>query len=404
MVPIEKASGLKDAHPASPAPGCLVAPADEAAMLTVEVAIATVRRGMPVAVTSAEAEGRQLLVLPSEDPCSQTLLHWHDQGGSAPLLALTAERQQHLCPELALGGVAFFELAPSLSTAWLARQLADPLESALETALRPSCLAGMHEQGGAAIELMKLAGLLPAALVLPLPCEPDGAAALSSADGTCRVQARDVLGYRMQGARQLRIVADARVPLVDAEPVRLVAFRPAVGGGEHLAIVVGAPERQGSTLVRIHSSCLTGDVLGSLRCDCGQQLRGAIRHMRQAGGGIVLYLFQEGRGIGLVNKLRAYTLQDHGHDTIDANEMLGFGADERCYAAPATMLRQLGCIRVRLLTNNPEKVRALEVQGIAVVERIPHVFPSNDHNLAYLRTKALRSGHFLQGLSELGRN
>jgi GTP cyclohydrolase II len=351
---------------------------------------------MPVAVISAETEG-QLLALPVEDPCPQTLRHWQDQGGKGPLLALTAERLRHLRPELALAGsgVAFFELAPPLSTAWLARQLADPLEAALETALQPSCLPGVQEQGGAAIELMKLAGLLPAALVLPLFGGPDGAAAHLCADGACRVQARDVLGYRLQGARQLRIVADARLPLVDAEPVRLVAFRPAADGGEHLAIIVGAPERPGPALVRIHSSCLTGDVLGSLRCDCGQQLRGAIRHMRQAGGGIVLYLFQEGRGIGLVNKLRAYTLQDHGHDTIDANEMLGFGADERCYAAPATMLRQLDCTRVRLLTNNPDKVRALKMQGIAVVERVPHAFPANDHNLAYLRTKALRSGHFL---------
>jgi GTP cyclohydrolase II len=399
MVLIERAPGLKGAHPAPPAPDRPIADADEAAMLAVEVAIATVRRGMSVAVISAEAQDRQLLALPVEDPCPQTLLGWYDKGGEGPSLALTAERVRHLRPEPASssgGGVAFFELASPLSSAGLARVLADPLLAAAGTALPPAgCLPEAQTQGRAAVELMKLAGLLPAALVLPLPQGTDGAAALGHAGTACRVQARDVLDYQVQGARQLRIIADARVPLVDAEPVRLVAFRPATGGGEHLAIIVGAPERQGPTLVRIHSSCLTGDVLGSLRCDCGQQLRGAIRYMREAGGGIVLYLSQEGRGIGLVNKLRAYTLQDHGHDTVDANEMLGFDADERCYAAPAVMLRQLACTRVRLLTNNPDKVRALEAQGIAVVERVPHVFPANNHNLAYLRTKARRSGHLL---------
>jgi GTP cyclohydrolase II len=185
------------------------------------------------------------------------------------------------------------------------------------------------------------------------------------------------------------------VPLADAENARLVAFRPRDGGGEHLAIVIGAPDPADAVLVRLHSQCFTGDLLASLRCDCGEQLRGAIAAIARAGGGVLLYLPQEGRGIGLVNKLRAYQLQDAGFDTLDANEQLGFDADERVYLPAAEMLRQLGFLQVRLLTNNPDKVAALERCGIRIVERVPHVFPANGHNERYLRTKATRSGHFL---------
>jgi GTP cyclohydrolase II len=175
----------------------------------------------------------------------------------------------------------------------------------------------------------------------------------------------------------------------------MIAFRPSDGGNEHLAILIGDPDRQAPVLVRLHSECFTGDLLGSLRCDCGDQLRGAIAAIAAAGGGVLLYLAQEGRGIGLVNKLRAYELQDEGFDTIDANEQLGFDADERVYLPAAEMLRQLRFGQVRLLTNNPQKVAALERCGIAVVERVPHAFPANGHNERYLRTKATRSGHLL---------
>ena len=190
-------------------------------------------------------------------------------------------------------------------------------------------------------------------------------------------------------------VAEARVPLAEAENARLIAFRPGDGGTEHLAILIGTPDPGRPALVRLHSECFTGDLLASLRCDCGDQLRGAIAAITAAGGGVLLYLAQEGRGIGLVNKLRAYQLQDAGFDTVDANEQLGFDADERVYLPAAEMLRQLGFTSVRLLTNNPEKMDALERYGIHIVERVPHVFPANGHNERYLRTKATRSGHLL---------
>ncbi len=174
----------------------------------------------------------------------------------------------------------------------------------------------------------------------------------------------------------------------------MIAFRPEDGGQEHLAIVIDEPAKDKPVLIRLHSECFTGDLIGSLRCDCGPQLRGAISEISRNGqGGIVLYLRQEGRGIGLVNKLRAYALQDRGFDTLDANEELGFDADERVYRPAAEMLRQLGFESVRLLTNNPEKMTGLESWGVKVSERVPHKFPSNGHNEFYLQTKKDRAGH-----------
>jgi GTP cyclohydrolase II len=238
----------------------------------------------------------------------------------------------------------------------------------------------------AALALAKQARLLPAVLVEAAP-DPgaDGDPAQADAD--------DVAAYRRAAAADLEPVADARVPLDGAEDTRIHAFRPRDGGPEHLAIVIGRPEPQAPVLTRLHSECFTGDLLGSLRCDCGDQLRGAIRTIAAAGGGVILYLAQEGRGIGLVNKLRAYRLQDAGADTLEANTALGFDADERVYLPAAEMLRQLGIARVRLLTNNPDKVAALADCGIAVAERVPHSFPSNNHNELYLDTKARRFGH-----------
>lgn len=207
------------------------------------------------------------------------------------------------------------------------------------------------------------------------------------------VAASDVLAYEETAARTLKMVGEASVPLEGAENARILAFRPSDGGTEHLAILIGEPEPDTPVLTRLHSECFTGDLLGSLRCDCGDQLRGAIEAIARDGAGVVLYLAQEGRGIGLVNKLRAYTLQDRGFDTIDANRQLGFDDDERIYEPAAEMLRKLGFGRIRLMTNNPLKVEQLRRLGVEVTERVPHVFPSNPHNLRYLKAKKTRSGH-----------
>ena len=232
--------------------------------------------------------------------------------------------------------------------------------------------------------LAKLARLLPAVVVVE-----DG----TPEAGQIQVSAADIAAYQVNAARSLRVVSQARVPLASAENARIVAFRPADGGVEHLAIVIGEPDLDQPVLARLHSECFTGDLLGSLRCDCGDQLKGAIAEIAQAGSGVLLYLAQEGRGIGLVNKLRAYRLQDDGFDTLDANLQLGFDDDERIYQPAAQMLRLLGIGAVRLLTNNPAKVGQLAAHGIQVAERVPHVFPANDHNRSYLSTKATRSGH-----------
>jgi GTP cyclohydrolase II len=187
----------------------------------------------------------------------------------------------------------------------------------------------------------------------------------------------------------------ADVPLRGAPDSRVVAFRSDGSAVEHLAIVIGEPERSAAPMVRIHSECFTGDLLGSMRCDCGDQLQGAIRRIAEDGSGILLYLAQEGRGIGLVNKLRAYGLQDRGLDTMDANRALGWDADERNFLIGATMLHIMGIERVRLLTNNPDKLDALTACGIEVVGREPHMFAPNGVNDGYLATKAVRFGHML---------
>jgi GTP cyclohydrolase II len=190
----------------------------------------------------------------------------------------------------------------------------------------------------------------------------------------------------------VEIVARAKLPLEGLPATQIVALRASDDGQEHVALLIGAPGGR-PPLVRLHSECLTGDVFGSLKCDCGPQLREALKIIGEAGGGVLLYLRQEGRGIGLANKLRAYALQDRGLDTVDANRRLGFADDERDYAHAAAMLRALGIDEVRLLTNNPNKVAGLESAGITVVERVAHHMPANPHNADYLATKRKKSGH-----------
>ena len=195
---------------------------------------------------------------------------------------------------------------------------------------------------------------------------------------------------------EVTYVSDGPVPLEEAEDARFVCFREANGILEHVAILIGRREHWPDPVpVRLHSACLTGDLFGSLRCDCGQQLRGSLRVFAARGGGVLLYLAQEGRSIGLGNKLRAYALQQEGLDTVDADCTLGFGADERRYDAAVEMLRHFRVERIQLLTNNPEKVRALQAAGINVVDRLPLYGTLNRHNLPYVKAKVDRAGHWL---------
>lgn len=268
------------------------------------------------------------------------------------------------------------------------RRLADPTLPPVRHGQAAVVPAGAE----AAITLVKLARLLPT--LVGAVASPDGLARAQAA-GAIVADAADILALRLAAGRLVR-VGEAEIPLQDAANARLVAFRNPESGAEHVAVLIGQPELdhpdQPAPLVRLHSECFTGDVLGSLRCDCGPQLRAAIRRMAEAGSGVVLYLAQEGRGIGLLNKLRSYVLQDRGLDTLDANAALGWGADERDYAPAVAMLRELGLARVRLLTNNPAKLAALSASGIAV-ERASLLMAPNGIDDFYLATKAARFGH-----------
>ena len=356
-----------------------------------DAAIVALRRGEPVLLDGRE---RPVLALAAEFVDDENLARLRAVADRKLRVVVTRRRAVALglAGRDALSGAVSIGLAPLLSAAVI-RNLADPAASlgAEPPGLGPE--PETAEDGElAAVALAKLAALLPAALVLPLaPAE----AAFARRRSDFVVVSSEVVLRRGAAMAGLTRVADARVPLAEAEDARLIAFRPGDGGSEHLAILIGTPDPGAPVLARLHSECFTGDLLASLRCDCGDQLRGAIAAIAEAGGGMLLYLAQEGRGIGLVNKLRAYQLQDAGFDTVDANEQLGFDADERVYLPAAEMLRQLGFTTVRLLTNNPDKVAALERYGIRVAERVPHVFPANGHNERYLRTKATRSGHLL---------
>ena len=369
------------------------------ALRAVHRAASDLRRGTPVLLRGAG--DRAFVIVAAETVGGRGLAELAALMDGAPCLLLAPVRAAALAPprpvpaaEDAAPAVALRLPAALLDPAAL-RSLADPTVERLlgdAAAIRPERLPSPPPLAGAALALAKLARLLPAVVAAPVPAEPVPPNLLA-------VSAAQVLAYPATAATSLRRVADAAVPLEDAPDARIVAFRAGDGGIEHLAILVGRPEDVAddlpAPLARMHSECFTGDLLGSLRCDCGPQLRGAIARMAADGAGVLLYLAQEGRGIGLVNKLRAYALQDSGLDTLDANRALGWGADERSFLVAATMLEQVGIRRIRLLTNNPNKLAALAACGIEVSGREAHSFAPNGVNDAYLETKARRFGHLL---------
>ena len=270
-----------------------------------------------------------------------------------------------------------------------ARPIADPALD-LATPLKGP-FAAEHldwpEEAAAAMELARIAGILPAFLVAPEPAgEP---VALEAADLAAFID-----------PALLAIATRARLPVAACEAAEVVVFRSPDDMREHVALIVGRQSADTVPLVRLHSECLTGDLLHSLRCDCGPQLDGALAAMAEEAGrggwGVLLYLRQEGRGIGLVNKLRAYRLQDEGFDTLEANRRLGLPEEARDFLVAARMLDLLGVRAVRLMTNNPAKVAALVAAGTTVAERVPHALPANPHNARYLATKRDRAGHLLE--------
>ena len=274
-----------------------------------------------------------------------------------------------------------FDLPHALAVADPALDLTAPLKGPFK-----ALHCDWEEQAQAALELARMAGVLPAFLV-----DPQGAGEAVS------LESSDVAAY--SDSTRLEIATRARLPVAAAEKAQIVAFRSPDDTREHVALVIGRQRSDVAPLVRLHSECLTGDILGSLKCDCGPQLDAALHAMAETadrgGWGLLLYLRQEGRGIGLVNKLRAYRLQDQGFDTVDANTRLGLPDEARDFPTAARMLDLLGVGEIRLMTNNPAKVAALEAEGVKVAERVPHALPDNPHNARYLATKRDRAGHLL---------
>jgi GTP cyclohydrolase II len=346
--------------------------------VAVERAIDALKRGRPVTVS---AGGESLAVLAVEAAADAEIAAFGDADllvtdKRAAVLGLANQREAAGMRAVRIAHAPWVDADAARAIADPVRDLATPLKGPFRTLP----LGSLERAATAALALAKHAGLLPALFVTDGP-----------AQGSDRVQADEVESYADPAT--LVEVSRAKLPLKAAETCEVVVFR-ARGGPEHLALLIGDPHAR-TPLVRLHSACLTGDVLGSLKCDCGDQLQAALAAIAASGGGVLLYLQQEGRGIGLAAKLRAYALQDQGFDTVDANLRLGFEIDERDFGLAAAMLRALGLPRIRLLTNNPAKIAALEAEGIAVEERVPIAVGGGHFNEGYLATKRDRTGHLL---------
>ncbi len=349
--------------------------------IAVQRGIGEFQAGRPVAVSDAS---EAIVALPVDGLTHAAFEGFRDLCGAPLRLAVTARRARVM--GLDATGPVFIALSP-----------ADSRDTVWDLASGPHCerrpVAGTAGVAASqAIALAKLAQRLPALLVTE-------AAAVAPAvrSQMMAVDAAALTQFRSRILDTLEIVSEARIPLPDGAAARFCVFRDAVGSSP-VAIILGEPDFAEPVNVRVHSACLTGDVFGSRRCDCGAQLKLAMAQLSESGGGVVLYLEQEGRGLGLANKMRAYTLQDEGFDTMDANLMLGFDDDERNYSVAARMLLMIGANRVQLLTNNPGKLEALAEGGVEVCARIPLHTEINPENRRYLATKAARAGHWLDDM------
>lgn len=317
---------------------------------------------------------------PSPDATASKLLISAARAATLKLANQRDAAEPH-APVLIRGADAF-DLKSALPIADPALDLANPLKG-------PFRAENLDWRDGAvaALELARIAGILPAFMVNPKGAGE--AAPLAISDLTA-----------LADTEHLAIATRARLPVSASDDAEIVAFRSANDMREHVALVIGKRSAEHTPLVRLHSECLTGDVLTSRKCDCGPQLDAAMAAMAEeaeseSGWGVLLYLRQEGRGIGLINKLRAYRLQDQGFDTVDANQRLGLPDEARDFPVAARMLELLRIGEIRLMTNNPRKVEALESAGVRVVKRVAHQLPDNPHNARYLATKRDRSGHLL---------
>ncbi|GAA6209271.1 GTP cyclohydrolase II [Cognatishimia sp. WU-CL00825] len=348
---------------------------------------ADLRMGVPIVVTG---NGQSILVASSETIAEQRLKDIQALDGET-VLVITARRAETLKARAYDTELARIVMPADAKKGWVgcvsdpAGDLKNPMKGPFKTQRGGD--VSLHRL---ALKLMKSAQLLPAAVIKA----PENAAKLALEHGLTVIPEALAAPY-MSAASPMNEVVHARLPIRAAEAGKLHIFRPENGEEEHYAIEIGQPSREAPVLARLHSACFTGDVLGSLKCDCGPQLNGALAQMGAEGAGVLLYLNQEGRGIGLANKMRAYSLQDQGFDTVQANHRLGFEDDERDFRIGANLLKKIGFSSVRLLTNNPKKIKMMQDTGVEVTERVALQVGENAYNAAYLATKAKKSGHLL---------